>query len=567
MALFNDNTFAVYAPDGVTPVPNLASSATWLYGGPFNAATGLPVVHPTISDCGGGVYSVGHYASNVHVVGWVDFGPSAGMASRWQFYESGADGRAAFGLHSAVDGSPLPGMAGSQSWSWCVDIVAKVSVVPPVVYELVAGTGIYIAPDITVPGQHIAGICTFGGAYPTYEYDSAGAGAVLPVTDAQATSAPQMLPLAVPLTQQDFLDMFDRLFPVEYLGPMKAKAGDGYEFFQALAKVGARLSTAVVNLEAAGCLLVAQPAGVATVTVNICRDAPSVGGITVTVKAGTQLKCSGNGQRFVLAQDVVLAPTSTGAFPASANAVAPGYEYNVKGAITTPRGDLLAGEIDTITRLVEDPPFGDTTIYVTQPSDATGGVPGALEQQGADRGLTIQPGETAAQYRYRVRQLVDTVSPGAITRAVTQYCAPKKCAFQVMETFDEHYFGCWDAPSVATPVNPNWLETAFAYDEDLAHRPYWLDARDSAAAFVVLVAQIASIFEMGGAWDDPAVNTSDWTNPLGLRTVLAWDETAAICSAYDGSDYQGNAFYAGLWDLLQQIRAGGVAASLELQGQ
>ena len=564
MSLLSDTTFGLYASDGKTPVPGLAIGAVWLNGGPFVVPTGQPRSAPSIGEKGGGLYTVGRYQGTEHVCGWIDFGGSAGKGSRWQFYESGSGNGAAFGLRASGTGAPLPGKA-PGTWAICVDIVTGLAVTPPVVAELVAGSGIYVAPDVAAAGQHIAGICAFDGASQTFEYDSVGSGVSTAPPTGTSTSAPLMTPLAVALTQQDFLDLFDRLFPRDYLAAMKA-GGDGYEFFQALARVGARLSTAIVNLERAGCLLAAPTAAKATGTVMIYRDAPNENGLDVTIKAGSQVKASLNGQRFLTTQDLFLAASAVGSWPVTVQAVAPGYEYNVLGQVTTAQGEIIPGEIDTIVRLVEDPAFGETSVYVQQLVDTTGGTPGSLEQQGIDRGLAMRPGESAAAYRYRIRQLSDTVSPGAIERAVAQWCAPKNCAYSILETFDEAHFGCWDAPA-ASGTNPNYNPLAFCYDEDAAHRPYWLDARDGAATFVVIMEQIASILELGGAWDDPAVNTADWMNPLGLRAVFAWDETAAAGSAYDGNDIQGQAFYAGLWDLLQSIRAGGVAADLELQGQ
>jgi hypothetical protein len=74
---------------------------------------------------------------------------------------------------------------------------------------------------------------------------------------------------------------------------------------------------------------------------------------------------------------------------------------------------------------VENPPFGDPSLRVQQDPAGTGGTPGTLEQLGIDRGLVRLVGETADQYRVRVRSLPDTISRGAIDRAVATYLAPR----------------------------------------------------------------------------------------------------------------------------------------------
>jgi len=61
-----------------------------------------------------------------------------------------------------------------------------------------------------------------------------------------------------PLTAQHFLDLFEELLPEDYFGPMRDNAEAGYEVFQALAEIGARLSTAVFRFERGSFIIFAE---------------------------------------------------------------------------------------------------------------------------------------------------------------------------------------------------------------------------------------------------------------------------------------------------------------------
>jgi len=72
---------------------------------------------------------------------------------------------------------------------------------------------------------------------------------------------------AVVYDQQHFLDLFDRLFPFDYLAPMKLNPNSGYELLQAFAAVGARLSEAIAHLECGALIIYASGGEYAVVPV------------------------------------------------------------------------------------------------------------------------------------------------------------------------------------------------------------------------------------------------------------------------------------------------------------
>ena len=110
------------------------------------------------------------------------------------------------------------------------------------------------------------------------------------------------------LQQTDFLDMFDRILPFEYLEPMKVGLGDGYELFQGFAKVGERLSLAVARLDADTHFLTARGGVRATGTVQFVRDSWTAG--AGTVLKGTVVRAYALDRDFVTVADGVFGATT-----------------------------------------------------------------------------------------------------------------------------------------------------------------------------------------------------------------------------------------------------------------
>lgn len=90
----------------------------------------------------------------------------------------------------------------------------------------------------------------------------------------------------VALEQQDFLDMYDRLFPDSWIVPIKS-IGPGYELLQGYGAVGARISAAVANLASDVQFLTAQGGAFATGVVQLSRPAIPTTGATVPGQTGS----------------------------------------------------------------------------------------------------------------------------------------------------------------------------------------------------------------------------------------------------------------------------------------
>lgn len=85
---------------------------------------------------------------------------------------------------------------------------------------------------------------------------------------------------------------------------------------------------------------------------------------------------------------------------------------------------------------VELEEFEDFGVTITQPAAITGGVGASLDAIGADRGVGRVSGETDDDYRFRMSELADTVSPMAIYSALACALAPCGIQFSVSETRD-----------------------------------------------------------------------------------------------------------------------------------
>lgn len=370
-------------------------------------------------------------------------------------------------------------------------------------------------------------------------------------------------------TQADFLDLFDHIFPDWYVQGLKD--GGGYELLLAAARVGERLSQAVINATNGSYVSWAERGQKARVLVELWRQSAVLG--AVTVKAGTIVKTSKNGRRFRTLQDGVFGAAALGPVPVLAEALGYGWEYNVKGSVDLQNGETVPGQIDTVDYLIEDPPLADLTIQVRQVMDAEGGQADCLGQLGIDRGLPPQPGEDTESYRIRIRQLPDTVSPLAIVRGVYGILARLRIPFALVEPFSKHFQTFWDAPSVATG---DYDPTIFVYNDPrtpdkIGFRNRWLDELTQTGCFLVVVPNLPFVSHTGMFFDDPATDVlgfdtsghPGWWRAYNCFDVKPTDPDLVNQGAYDGWDAGRRAIYGGINALVDLLRAGGVTARLE----
>lgn len=168
-----DYRLAVYDLAG-DPLPGLPSPV-WVLC--VDVVTGLPTAPPTVTELGGGRYSVERLnVTGPHVAGIMDFGSAANPQFRWQVYDNPTDQNddLVFALRDPGTSQPLAGLAAGVTWPapGCTDVATGSPVTPPAVREL--GSGLYAAPLIAQLGQGVSGIADFGaGSMPRYVvYDS-----------------------------------------------------------------------------------------------------------------------------------------------------------------------------------------------------------------------------------------------------------------------------------------------------------------------------------------------------------------------------------------------------------
>lgn len=386
---------------------------------------------------------------------------------------------------------------------------------------------------------------------------------------------------AVVYDQQHFLDLFDRLFPYDYLAPMKINPNSGYELLQAFAAVGERISQAVEHLECGALVIFSTGGELALVPVIFTRPPPAVGALTI--KQSTLVTTPRGDYQFLTNEDLD-APVA-GTFTVMATAVANGWQWNVRGQRIAANGEVLEGEIQKVLIFRQDPSYGDPSVTASQIIDAINGKSADLDALADNRGLNRVPAEPDDPFRLRVRSLPDVVSPDAIRRIVTSRLGPLNIPFDIIEVFEHRYQEEYDAPSpnpgtptfqLVPPPNPDFNPNLFCYDDP---RPLsltrfadvWLDLLEYRGAFLVIVPNDLTLFDFGLAYDDPGMTPADFKNPTTghQRGTSAYDipstAPAALVyvAAYDGYDTERAAVYAGLYQDLQAAKPFGVAALMD----
>ena len=391
-----------------------------------------------------------------------------------------------------------------------------------------------------------------------------------------------------PFDKQHFLDLFDRIYPFEYIQPLKNNRNAGYEIYQGAGALGARLSLAVNRLECCLFILFAEGGARATVPLEFSRPTADAG--AVTVKAGTRVTTASGNRQFITTEDAVFEALDLGPIVANGMATAQGYEWNVTGKVITPISAIvLEGDIATVQSMTMDPPAGDFTIVVENLLDATGGRPACLDGLGDNRGLRRATGEQDPQYRLRLRSLPDTVSPAAMIRAAerTLAGARKTLDHAFCETFEHAYQEVYDAPSPnagtpsydggVPPLNVKYNGNTFVYDDprlvttvDDFCRNRTMDEAELRGAFIVVVPNNVTLVDVGMAYDDPGTVPGDFLDSgTGARRgtpaydITNDDNVLIMTGAYDGFDLERGALYAGLFAELQRIKPAGVAAIIE----
>lgn len=378
----------------------------------------------------------------------------------------------------------------------------------------------------------------------------------------------------VPSSRADLLDMLGRVLDADWVYGLKPD--QGYELLEAFAKVGERLSLAVARLACTNYLLSASGPNPAVGTAFFSRPTDVAGAFVL--RAGTVVRDSTTQATFQTTQDQAFGANDLGPFEVPIQSIGNGFEFNAQGQIVTAGGTIIPGDIDTAEYLLEEPQLQDLSLVVTQEDPTAGGYPPALDQLAADRGIIRRPGETDERLRYRAWALPSTVTRDAIEQQAQDVLdqVPAKIG-QFIETFEVSFQTFWDCPSflpAGSTVDPN----LFVYDDPRPPWPpfnnRWLDEETQQGAFIVVVEPIPALRDFGGAYDDTAMTYQDVISPGvydGKRALLAYDlpldALAEILPGFwSGTDDKLSSVYSGLFALLQEIKAAGVAAIVELAG-
>ena len=369
--------------------------------------------------------------------------------------------------------------------------------------------------------------------------------------------------------QNYFLRLADRSLDPDYAAGLKA--GEGYEIIQQQAKIAARVSSAIVNTANGMLAAYATGGSFASGTVEFYRTAHTAG--AVTVKSGTVVQSNG-GRFFIVIADAVFGATELGPITARIRSVFQDWQTNVSGQTTTPAGVTIAGEIDTIRTLVQDPLYGDPSVRVRQIQDTAGGRAPMLDLLARANGIKREPGETDPGLSYRIRNLPDNLTPASMERNLKVLLSPYGVRWEYKEPFELDFMGAYDMPPSSV------YESSFFYDDP---RPryfpavdWYADTREQWGAFYVVVGKIQPIADYGGMYDDTAPSSAQLVSPVshGRRAVSAYDlpdsatmgsgEDLTLC--YDGRDCGIDALLGSVRKMMESNRAAGIATALFQEG-
>jgi hypothetical protein len=348
--------------------------------------------------------------------------------------------------------------------------------------------------------------------------------------------------------------------------------GPGYEMFTAFAALFERVSEAIGHFETGSIIIFSHGRFRATGTVEFIR--PDISAGEFVLKRGFVVRTSKTNRSFRLISDVTF-PAAALTVQATVEAVGFSSLFNVRGPVVTASNDLLPGEIDTIDLPLMDPPFAEPEITCRQVSDTDHGQAGVLDQQGDDRAIDRRVGESDDVYRYRVRQLPDTISILAIRRQLDAIFVPLGLDYDLIETWENRLTGCWDPPDTDIPnaLFGTFDPTLFVWDDTRDHATFtgvWLSEETYRASLILVVPDLGSVTEFGMAWDDPTTAQSGFVTALGHRAQSAFDvdisSSLIFPGVWDGDDEGLNNFYLSLVDLINKIKAGGVDVRFELEG-
>ena len=211
----------------------------------------------------------------------------------------------------------------------------------------------------------------------------------------------------------------------------------------------------------------------------------------------------------------------------------------------------------------------DLGVLVTNQLSPVGGRLGFLDQIGAERRVFRASGEGDASYAQRVAQIVDTISPNAIRRAVNRVLNAVGSAGCLREVGDPAYFPgfFYDAGGSQTGdsthgADPFYADPSrmFAYDMNFTIRPsdrfkLYVDSLEMRAFFLVGVPAIQTD-ENGFFYDGSVADTVPAPNPY---------DATVLHTFFDGDALGGSPTYRAVWNAIAAAKAAGVGFDLYVE--
>jgi hypothetical protein len=380
-------------------------------------------------------------------------------------------------------------------------------------------------------------------------------GSVLPPVFGASAECP-----VVGFTQSELLRIIERSYPKSYLDGLRSSPTGGYELMQSAAQVMARVSRAVAELYCCSLLAFAHGPAYSTGLVEFAREDATEGAITI--KAGSVVKASKSGRRFILSGDVVFGALALGPITVAVVAEEPDQTYDLQGVTITAGGETVPGEVDSIAELAEGSGF-DPAMRVRQIATFSGGRSPCLDGLGEDLLVPRLPDESDDRYRLRIIQKPDTVSPDAIERGLDLLLGSLGLHACLREVGTERLPGFFfDAGS--SEDSPQVPANNYAYDMDFTTRPedrfkLLLDLAEFRGFMLIGVPPIPDILEFGLFYDGA---TSD-----AFPLQNAYDTTSLTQPnvAYDGFSALNSSIYKAIYDMVNEKRAAGVGFELYLE--
>lgn len=378
-----------------------------------------------------------------------------------------------------------------------------------------------------------------------------------------------------PMTQAEFLDLFEAVFPRDWIESLRASPA-GYELLECFAAIGERLALASDRFRDNALAITADPLAYALVTLRLSRVTTAA---AVKVKAGSVFSTK-DGRGFATTVDASFGIGDDGPIDVVARALLPRYEWNLPAPTTRSDGTVIGLAVTEVTNLILDPPFGDQTISVTQLTAAEGGANGSLDLYAEDLGMPRLAGETDTQLLSRIGLIEEVASPAALENYLASVFAPLGASATIIEVFEDDFTTAYDGPADDIGLYQGNL---LAYDDPRVpggtpmppgNRIFWgryLTAEQAHCAFIVVVPNLVAMQDQSGFYDDETATAEAHSTAIGSRSYSFYDiEDDLVASEwpsfYDADDAAKGAVYLSVAAGLRRLKSFGVSAAIVLEG-